>query len=221
MSNIILSIESSLDCCSVAIYKNEYIHSLSEKCKKKHTTHILPMIKEILSQTKTEFKELNYVSFSKGPGNFTSIRIAASIAQSLSISLKIPIISVSTLAIMAEKTFRKYKQKDVIVAMHAKKKQVYWAKYTRNKNSIWIGEYTESLLEKKIIQEKIENLKKRWTLVSDQSELIEFQNILNVKKIYVFLPNAKDIIPFVLLKIKNKNKSFSIENNINYLYNQF
>ncbi|WP_261979349.1 tRNA (adenosine(37)-N6)-threonylcarbamoyltransferase complex dimerization subunit type 1 TsaB [Buchnera aphidicola] len=111
MSNIILSIDSSLGHCSVAIYKKKCIYQLKEKCKKKHTITILPMIQKILFQTETTFKNLNYVAFSKGPGNFTSIRIAASIAHSLGISLNIPIISISTLAIMAEKAQRKYKKK--------------------------------------------------------------------------------------------------------------
>lgn len=111
MSNIILSIDSSTDYCSVAIYKKKYIHHLKEKCKNRHTISILPMIQKILLQTQTTFNDLSYIACTKGPGYFTSIRIAAGIAYSLSISLKIPIISVSTLAIMAEKAWRKYKKK--------------------------------------------------------------------------------------------------------------
>ncbi|QCI17720.1 tRNA (adenosine(37)-N6)-threonylcarbamoyltransferase complex dimerization subunit type 1 TsaB [Buchnera aphidicola (Acyrthosiphon lactucae)] len=221
MSNIILAIDSSINCCSIAIYKNKYIYSLSEKCEKQHTTKILPMIQKILFQTKTKFDELDYISFSKGPGNFTSIRIAASIAQSLSFSLNIPIISISTLAIMAEKAWRKYKKKQIIVVINAKKTEVYWAKYIRNKKSIWIGEHTESLLKKKLIINEINNLKNKWTLVSNEWQLIEFKNSSNINKIKIFLPNAKDIIPFTLLKIRNKQLCCSEENSINYLYNTF
>lgn len=112
MSNIILSIDCSSDHCSVAIYKKACIHYLTEKSKKKHTLVILPLIRKILLQTKITLNHLNYISFAKGPGNFTSIRIASSITHSLGISLNIPIISVSTLSIMAEKAWRKYKKKN-------------------------------------------------------------------------------------------------------------
>jgi len=221
MSKIILAIDSSIDCCSVAVYKNKYIYSLSEKCKKKHTSQILPMIQETLLKANTEFKKLDYISFAKGPGNFTSIRIAASIAQSLSFSLKIPLISISTLAIMAEKAWRKYKQKQILVLINAKKTEVYWGQYIRNKESIWIGEHTESLIKKKIIIEKINNLKKKWTLVGNESQLIQVKNFLHINNTKIFSPNAKDIIPFALLTIKNK-KLFSLEeNSINYLYDKF
>ncbi|QCI21048.1 tRNA (adenosine(37)-N6)-threonylcarbamoyltransferase complex dimerization subunit type 1 TsaB [Buchnera aphidicola (Hyperomyzus lactucae)] len=221
MSNIILAIDSSMDCCSVAIYKNQYIYSLSEMCKKKHTIKILPMIQKVLFQTKTKLQELNYVSFAKGPGNFTGIRIAASIAQSFSLSLQIPIISVSTLAIIAEKAWRKYKKKYIIFAVDAKKTEVYWAKYTRNSQNIWTGENTESLIKKKLIKDKISNLKNNWTLIGNGWESIEYKNFLNVNKFHYFLPNAQDIIPFVLLKIKNLKTSCSKDNDINYIYDHF
>lgn len=221
MSNIILAIDSSIDCCSVAVYKNKCIYSLSKKSEKKHTIQILPMIQEALFNTKTEFKELDYVSFAKGPGNFTSIRIAGSIAHSLSISLKIPIISVSTLSIMAEKAWRKYNKEKILVIINAQKTAVYYAKYIRNKKSIWIGEHTESLLKKKMIIKEINNLKETWTLVSNGYRLPECEESLHINKTHIFLPNAKDIIPFTLLKIKKRKLFLSEEQSINYLYNKF
>jgi len=222
MSNIILAIDSSMDCCSVALYKKKCIHSLLEKCKKKHTIKILPMIREILFQTKTKFKELNYVSFTKGPGNFTGLRITESIAQSLSLSLNIPMISISTLAILAEKAWRKYKKNKIIVIINAKKTQVYWAEYKRNHESIWIGEHTESLLEKKLIKNKINDFKKQWMVISDDKcQLVKSEKLLYLNKNELFLPNAKDIIPFALLKIKEKKFFYSGKNSINYLYNEF
>ncbi|QCI15998.1 tRNA (adenosine(37)-N6)-threonylcarbamoyltransferase complex dimerization subunit type 1 TsaB [Buchnera aphidicola] len=221
MSKIILAIDSSIDCCSVALYKNKKIFSISEICKKKHTIQILPMIQKILNQNQITCKELNYISFSKGPGNFTGIRIAASVAHSLSISLKIPIIAISTLAIMAEKAWRKYKKKYIIVAINAKKTEVYWAKYIRTSQSTWIGEDTESLININLIKNQINNLKKNWTFIGNGWENIKNQNILDINKFKFFFPNAKDIIPFVLLKIKTLQISCLKNSQINYLYNNF
>lgn len=221
MSDIVLAIDTSINYCSVAIYKKKYLFSLSKKSEKEHTKKILPMIQKILFQTKIKFKELNYVAFSRGPGNFTALRIASSIAYSLSISLKIPIISVSTLAIMAEKAWRKYQKRKVIVALNAQKTKIYWAKYIRNKKSVWMGEDTESLLDKDILKNKIENLNETWTLIGNGWEENEYKKSLNLKKTDIFFPEAQDIIPLVLLKIKNKQLLYSEEKKINYLYNQF
>ena len=65
------------------------------------------------------------------------------------------------------------------------------------------------------------NLKNEWILVGNAFKLIEFENISHINQTKIFFPNAKDIIPFALLKIKNKKLLFSKENSINYLYNKF
>ena len=58
MPNTILTLDTSIDFCSIAIYKKNSIYSLSEPCKKTHTKKILPMLQKILFQTKTKLKEL-------------------------------------------------------------------------------------------------------------------------------------------------------------------
>ncbi|WP_367677772.1 tRNA (adenosine(37)-N6)-threonylcarbamoyltransferase complex dimerization subunit type 1 TsaB [Buchnera aphidicola] len=179
------------------------------------------MIQKLLLESQTTLKELNYIGFSKGPGNFTSIRIAESIAQSFFLSLKIPVIGISTLKIMAEQAWRKYKKKQVIVAIKAQSTHVYWAKYTRNEKSIWIGEHTESLVKKELIQKKINHLKKQWTLVGNGWKIIEYKKFSNINNVNVFFPNARDIIPFILLKIKTGMVLYSVEDGPNYLYNNF
>lgn len=221
MANIILAIDTSMKYCSVAIYKKKHIYSISEKSEKQHTIQILPLIQNILIRSKVTLKELNYIAFTKGPGSFTGIRIAAGIAKSLSISLNIPVISVSTLAIIAEKAWRKYNKKKIIVIINAKIKQVYWAEYIRNENSIWMGENTESLLDKEFIKDKIKNFNNTWTLVGNEWKQCIYQKILYKNRTKFFFPNAKDIIPFALLSIKNKNYLSCSEDNLNYLYNIF
>ncbi|ANZ22536.1 tRNA threonylcarbamoyladenosine biosynthesis protein TsaB [Buchnera aphidicola (Diuraphis noxia)] len=218
MSNTILALDTSVEFCSIAIYKKKRVYSLSEQCNKTHTKKVLPMLQKILLQTKTKLIELDYIACSQGPGNFTGLRITNSIAQSLSLSLNIPIINVSTLAIMAQKAWRKYKQKKIIILINAKKSHVYWGQYKKNKKSIWTGKHTEVLLEKKNIETKINNLKRKWMLISNEPQNHQYKKCININEIKYFFPNAKDIIPFALLNIK-KQKKHSMENRINYLNN--
>lgn len=219
MYKIILAIETSINYCSIAIYKNNSTYSISKKSKKTHTKIIFPILKKILSTTKTKLKELNCIVFSKGPGNFTSIRIGASIAKSLSISLKIPIFGVSTLAIMAEQAWRKCKKTNIVVLLNINKNHIYWAKYIKNKKSIWVGEKTEAFLEKKIIKNKIKKLKKNWMFVTNNVEQELYLDFFQLNEVNFFFPHAKDMIPFVLFKIKHKkSQKDATENIINYLH---
>ncbi|WP_261979773.1 tRNA (adenosine(37)-N6)-threonylcarbamoyltransferase complex dimerization subunit type 1 TsaB [Buchnera aphidicola] len=111
MSNIILAIDTSSNYCSAAIYIKKKIYTLCDNCNKKHTIKILPMIQKLLLTANITLKEINYIAFSKGPGFFSGIRIGMIISQSFALSLKIPILGVSTLSIIAEKAWRKYQKK--------------------------------------------------------------------------------------------------------------
>ncbi|AYN24742.1 tRNA (adenosine(37)-N6)-threonylcarbamoyltransferase complex dimerization subunit type 1 TsaB [Buchnera aphidicola] len=221
MSDIILAIDTSIDYCSVAIYKKKIIYSLSENCKKEHTKKILPMIQKVLINAKITLKDLNYVAFSKGPGKFTGIRIAIGIAQSLSLSLKIPIFGISTLSILAEQAWRKYKKKKILVAIYAKIGEVYWGRYIKNDSLLWTGEHTESLVKINEIEKKIKTFQKKWTLVGNGWEKIKWENTLKFEKKEMLHPNAKDIIPFCLLKIKNQEFLHRTKTSNNYLDNLF
>ncbi|QIQ41349.1 MAG: tRNA (adenosine(37)-N6)-threonylcarbamoyltransferase complex dimerization subunit type 1 TsaB [Buchnera aphidicola (Aphis urticata)] len=216
MSNTILAIDTSMNYCSVAIYKKK-IYSLSDYCNKEHTIKILPMIKKILLLSKMTFKDLNYITFSKGPGNFTGIRIAIGIAQSLSLSLNIPILGISTLAIMAEQAWRKYHQKKILVAIRAGAEKIYFAQYIKDKKSLWIGGDTESLINFYEIETKIKNLNTDWFFIGNGLEKFNYQNYLNFKTIKNISPHAKDIIPFSLFNIQHKKFLYTTEVELNYL----
>ncbi|WP_348769324.1 tRNA (adenosine(37)-N6)-threonylcarbamoyltransferase complex dimerization subunit type 1 TsaB [Buchnera aphidicola] len=221
MPNIILAIDTSINYCSVAIYNKKKIHELSDRSNKEHNIKILPMIQKILLLSNIKLKELNYIAFSKGPGNFTGIRISMGIAQSLSFSLKIPILGISTLAIIAEKAWRKYHQKKILIAMHAGSNQIYWAQYIKNNKFLWTGEQTESLIQCNKIKEKIQHLTSEWLLVGDGWEKIYYQNLFKFKQNKIISPNAKDIIPFALFNIKNNAFVHATEVTPNYLNNIF
>ncbi|WP_367681736.1 tRNA (adenosine(37)-N6)-threonylcarbamoyltransferase complex dimerization subunit type 1 TsaB [Buchnera aphidicola] len=175
------------------------------------------MIKQILKNADITLRELNYVACSKGPGRFTGIRIAIGIAQSFSLSLKIPILDISTLSIIAEKAWRKYKIKKILIAISAKLGQVYWGEYIRHDISLWIGEKTESLIHINTIEKKMKNFKEKWTLVGDGWEKIKFNNFSISKKSKILYPNAQDIIPLALFKIKKKEFLHFTEVSNNYL----
>ncbi|WP_422667244.1 tRNA (adenosine(37)-N6)-threonylcarbamoyltransferase complex dimerization subunit type 1 TsaB [Buchnera aphidicola] len=220
MSNLILAIDTSLDSCSVALYKKK-IYSLFKICDKKHTIYILPMINKLLEKTETKFSQLSTIAVSRGPGNFTSIRIAVSIAQSLSLSFKIPLISISTLLLLSEQAWRKYQKNKILVAIQASQKKVYWAEYTRNIHSTWIGENTESCIDISLIKNKINIFKKKWVLVGNAWIKIKKKYLLNIENKKIVFPHAQDMIPVALLSIKNNQIFMPIDIKPNYLNNVF
>lgn len=179
------------------------------------------MIHKILLLNNIKIHELNCIAFSKGPGNFTGIRIATGIAQSLSLSLKIPILGISTLAIMAEQAWRKYCQKKFLVSIYANTNKVYWGEYIKDHKFLWLGEKTERLLDVYEMKKKIKNFNDDFLLITNGWEKINDTDLLHVKKIHMIFPNAKDIIPFALFHIKNQKFLHATEVTPNYLNNIF
>ncbi|HXK00383.1 MAG TPA: tRNA (adenosine(37)-N6)-threonylcarbamoyltransferase complex dimerization subunit type 1 TsaB [Buchnera sp. (in: enterobacteria)] len=205
----ILAIDTSMDGCSVSLLKNNCMLNQFKLCKKKHTEIILPMIKKVLNTYEIDVNELNAIAVSKGPGNFTGIRLAICIAQALALKNKLPLIGISNFASVAEQAWRKHLSKKVLVAFDAKKKGIYWAEYIRNKHGIWKGEHTESCLNINSIHNKINKLSGSWTTVGNGWNKIYITNKkINLIHTKITLSHARDIITFAKLFLQKNNTLF-------------
>ncbi len=82
-----------------------------------------------MARAKLSKKALTHVAFGRGPGSFTGVRIAASIAQGMAYSLDIPIVPVSTLAALAQAEMDSSDAKRVLSIIDARMKEVYHGEY--------------------------------------------------------------------------------------------
>ena len=62
-----------------------------------HSTHLLPLINNMLKEKKIKLNDFNRVVVVNGPGSFTGIRIGLTVAKTISYSLNIPIYIISSL----------------------------------------------------------------------------------------------------------------------------
>jgi tRNA threonylcarbamoyladenosine biosynthesis protein TsaB len=99
---IILAIETSSRKGSVAIACNEKM--LAEKpfsSPLKHSAEIFPSIRDLLGRHSLNPNQIEHVYISGGPGSFTGLRIAATIAKMMQLANSIKIVSVDTLDVIA------------------------------------------------------------------------------------------------------------------------
>jgi tRNA threonylcarbamoyladenosine biosynthesis protein TsaB len=97
----ILSIETATTICSVAIHQNgKVLASADLFLEKSHSGALAILIEQLLSHCELDFKNLNAIAVSSGPGSYTGLRIGLSTAKGLCFALSIPIISVSSLDAM-------------------------------------------------------------------------------------------------------------------------
>lgn len=66
------------------------------------STHLIPVIQQLMAQADLRFDALTAIVFGRGPGSFTGLRTACSVAQGLAMGAKVPVLPVDTLLAVAE-----------------------------------------------------------------------------------------------------------------------
>lgn len=90
----ILAIETATDACSCALLlPNGNVIEKIAHIPRAHTQIIFPMITEILEEASITLPEISAIAVGRGPGSFTGVRIAVSVAQGLAFGLQFPVIS--------------------------------------------------------------------------------------------------------------------------------
>ena len=96
------------------------------------------MIQDILHEARLMLQDVTAIAFSAGPGRFTGLRIGASVAQALAYAQNLPVIPVSTLAIVAQTAHREFNAESVLVVMDAHMKEVYGGAYTLGEQGLMV-----------------------------------------------------------------------------------
>ncbi len=120
----ILSIECSAVPCSAAIVEDGKILASSfVNVKLTHSQTLMPMVENILKESKLTIRDIEGLAVSAGPGSFTGIRIGISAIKGIAAPNNLPCVGVSTLLAMAHN----YLDRDCIVCgvMDARCNQVY------------------------------------------------------------------------------------------------
>lgn len=66
------------------------------------STHLIPEIQRLMAQAQLGFDALDAIVFGAGPGSFTGLRTACSVAQGLGFGAAVPVLPVDTLLAVAE-----------------------------------------------------------------------------------------------------------------------
>ena len=131
MSNI-LALDTSTENCSAALSINGEVLVREFVSPREHTKRILPMVDSLLSEAGIKLTDLDALAFGRGPGSFTGVRIGTGIAQGLAFGADLPMLPVSTLAIMAQGAHRLHNATDVLPAIDARMGEIYFAQYQLN-----------------------------------------------------------------------------------------
>jgi tRNA threonylcarbamoyladenosine biosynthesis protein TsaB len=122
----LLALDSATELCSAALILDGRELTREEMVGRGHAERLLPMVDELLSEAGISVGSLDGLAVGRGPGAFTGVRIAISIAQGLAQGAGLPIVPVSNLAAIAA---RAAADLPVLSLIDARMGQLYWAIY--------------------------------------------------------------------------------------------
>lgn len=122
----LLAVDCSAKSASCAIIEEDKIIATSFiNVNLTHSQTLMPMVKDLLINSKTNINEIGAFAISAGPGSFTGVRIGISAIKGMALANNTPCIAVSTLYAIAQN----FSDRDALICtvMDARCNQVYGA----------------------------------------------------------------------------------------------
>jgi tRNA threonylcarbamoyladenosine biosynthesis protein TsaB len=125
---IILALDTAGVDCAAAVYDSDgdrVLAEITDTIGKGHAEHLIALIDRVLDKAGFGLEAVERIAVTIGPGSFTGIRVGVAAARGFALSLGIPAVGVATLAVIAADHQRKSPGRAVLVAMDAKRGEVY------------------------------------------------------------------------------------------------
>ena len=135
----LLAFDTSTELLSIAVRRDgrEWVHTGDGGAKS--SAALIPCVLDLLAQAELTPGDLDAIAFGRGPGSFTGLRTACSVAQGLAFGARqgqgagVPVLPVDTLLAVAEAARMQSGATRVVALLDARMDEVYSAAY------IWEG----------------------------------------------------------------------------------
>ncbi|HHW4679586.1 MAG TPA: tRNA (adenosine(37)-N6)-threonylcarbamoyltransferase complex dimerization subunit type 1 TsaB [Xylella sp.] len=138
----LLAFETSTEACSVAVQVDGCVIEHFEVTPRRHAELALPWAEQLLAEAGISRRQLDAIAFGCGPGAFTGVRLAISLAQGIALALDLPLLPVSTLRVLAMRAVPEALR--VLASIDARMGEVYTSLFVR-RNGILVPSGPESV----------------------------------------------------------------------------
>ncbi len=130
-----LALDSSTSNLTIAITEDRRLlaesHSLSER---NHSIRLMPAVEELLKSLNMKMEHIQGIAAGQGPGSYTGVRIAVTVAKTMAWALGLPLVGVSSLEALARGAGRRFagergSRQWIVPVMDARRGQAYTGLY--------------------------------------------------------------------------------------------
>ncbi len=126
----VLALDTATEALSVSLALGDHRIDRYVELERGHAEQLLPMIHAVLAEGGVALAALDAIAFGRGPGGFTGVRLAASVAQGLAFGAGLGVVPVSDLAAVARRASDlSAGAGTVLVVNDARMREVYWAQF--------------------------------------------------------------------------------------------
>lgn len=131
----LLAIETATEACSAALLAGGDVIERSEVAPRRHAELILPMIESLLAEAGLSRRQVDGIAVGRGPGAFTGVRLAISVAQGIALGLDVPVVPVSSLAALAQDVPAD-RDAAILALIDARMGEIYAGAFRRGENGL-------------------------------------------------------------------------------------
>lgn len=135
----ILAVDTATQHCSVSVCLDLALLAETTLFRRQtHSKHLLEMIHQAVSMSGVKLSEIDVFAITRGPGSFTGLRIGLSCVKGLAYALNKPVVSVSTLEILATQAVVTGSNNHLLICplLDARKNEVYFAGFEYRNNKL-------------------------------------------------------------------------------------
>jgi tRNA threonylcarbamoyladenosine biosynthesis protein TsaB len=126
----ILALDTATEACSVSLGIGDRSIDRYVELERGHAEQLLPMVDAVLAEGGIGLSSLDAIAFGRGPGGFTGVRLAASVAQGLGFGADVGVVPISDLAAVAQRVIQVSSEvRRILVVNDARMREVYWARF--------------------------------------------------------------------------------------------
>ncbi|MFC5607228.1 tRNA (adenosine(37)-N6)-threonylcarbamoyltransferase complex dimerization subunit type 1 TsaB [Variovorax soli] len=125
----LLAFDTSTETLSVAVRHGDAVIERTSAGGAQASSTLIPLVQALLAEAGLHLRELDAIAFGRGPGSFTGLRTACSVAQGLGFGAGVPLLPVDTLLAVAEEARHRFGAQKVLAVLDARMEQVYSAAY--------------------------------------------------------------------------------------------